>query len=259
VTEGSEPRVQRLVFGEVAELYDQARPGYPSALFDRVVELAGLRPGDSVLEVGAGTGKATAALLERGFDVTAVEPSAEMAAVLRRTCPAAEVLAGGLEDQELALGHFAAVVAAQSWHWVDQKLGPSLVADALAPGGWLALFWNVPIDDRSELRREIEAAYERYVPSLIGLSALRKTNPWAPSQLEASGRFGVAVVESLQWDARYDTAGYLALLQTQSDHRLLDDETRAALLDAVAAAIDRHGGWIEHPYEVELVAAPRLG
>ncbi|HEX5096633.1 MAG TPA: hypothetical protein VFX21_11490, partial [Acidimicrobiia bacterium] len=62
-------REQRLVFGEVADQYDRARPGYPDAAFDAVVEYAPVRPGDRVLEVGAGTGKATTSMLARGLDV----------------------------------------------------------------------------------------------------------------------------------------------------------------------------------------------
>jgi hypothetical protein len=54
------------VFGEVAELYDQARPSYPAVLFDDVIAFAPQSP--RVLEVGAGTGKATVLLAERGLE-----------------------------------------------------------------------------------------------------------------------------------------------------------------------------------------------
>jgi hypothetical protein len=69
------------VFGEVAELYDAHRPGYPGELIDDVVGLAGLEPdAGRVLAVGAGTGKAAALFAARGYSVTAIEPSAAMAA-----------------------------------------------------------------------------------------------------------------------------------------------------------------------------------
>jgi hypothetical protein len=74
-------REQRLVFGEVAAQYEAARPSYPDALFETIINFGGLQPGDRALEVGAGTGKATAGFLARGLDVHALEPSAEMAAV----------------------------------------------------------------------------------------------------------------------------------------------------------------------------------
>jgi len=74
---------QGLVFGEVAEQYDRARPSYPDALFDTIIEYGGLALGDVALEIGAGTGKATRGFLARGIAVHALEPSPGMAAVLR--------------------------------------------------------------------------------------------------------------------------------------------------------------------------------
>jgi protein-L-isoaspartate O-methyltransferase len=73
---------RRLSFGAVAEADDRARPSYPPALVGDVLEFVGLDPGsgDRVLEVGAGTGKATVVFAERGANVVALEPSAEMAA-----------------------------------------------------------------------------------------------------------------------------------------------------------------------------------
>src|ERR1700742_1269450 len=82
-------RERRLVFGEVAELYDRHRPTYPAELVDDLVALAGLDGSRPVLEVGAGTGKATVLFASRGIPVIAVEPSAEMAAVAARNAGAA--------------------------------------------------------------------------------------------------------------------------------------------------------------------------
>src|SRR5438552_140762 len=80
----SAEREQGTVFGEVAELYDRARPGYPTALVDEVLAFAPESP--RVLDVGAGTGKATVPFAERGLEVVALQPSVGMAAVARRNC-----------------------------------------------------------------------------------------------------------------------------------------------------------------------------
>ncbi len=73
------------MFGEIAQQYDAFRPSYPDALFDTIVEFGELHAGDRALEIGAGTGKATAGFRARGLDVHALEPSPEMAAILRAT------------------------------------------------------------------------------------------------------------------------------------------------------------------------------
>ena len=76
-------REQRFVFGEVADLYDRARPGYPEQLVEDVLRFRGL-PAPRVLEVGAGTGKATVVFAARGLEIVALEPTPEMAAVAAR-------------------------------------------------------------------------------------------------------------------------------------------------------------------------------
>ncbi|MDQ1721089.1 MAG: hypothetical protein QOI26_823, partial [Pseudonocardiales bacterium] len=80
-------------FGSEAARYDQARPSYPDAALDSV--LTGLaadqtdqeRATRRILDVGAGTGKLTAALLGRGAEVVAVEPDPQMLAVLAQRLP----------------------------------------------------------------------------------------------------------------------------------------------------------------------------
>lgn len=74
----------RAIFNEDAELYDRARPGYPPSLIRDLGQLAGIGPDSRVVEIGPGTGQATAALTALGASVTAVELGAALAAVLRR-------------------------------------------------------------------------------------------------------------------------------------------------------------------------------
>src|SRR5712692_3838624 len=86
-TVSREEREERFIFGEVAGLYDQARPGYPEALVDDVLAYVG-QVSPRVLEVGAGTGKATVAFAARGLQILAIEPAPEMAAMASRNCEA---------------------------------------------------------------------------------------------------------------------------------------------------------------------------
>lgn len=74
----------RRTFETAADLYDAARPSYPDELFDDLVSLAGLKAGDRLLEIGCATGKATRALLDRGFSVVCVEMGAQLAERARR-------------------------------------------------------------------------------------------------------------------------------------------------------------------------------
>jgi SAM-dependent methyltransferase len=244
-------REQRLVFGEVAEDYARERPSYPDALADDVVALAG---GREALEVGAGTGKATAAFVARGLRVTALEPSPGMAAVGRRLVPAAEWVVSGIEELS-GEARFDLVYAAQSWHWVDPARGFARVHALLRPGGLLALFWNRPQDGSGELRRDLDAVYARVAPELREGGG-RATDHAAA--IRASGRFGAVEERAYRWSDRRSAESYVRLLGTHSNHRLLPEDRRDALQDAVRAVIQAHGGTIEISYVTELYLARPL-
>lgn len=129
-------------FDRVAVEYDRHRPTYPEQLIDLACEAAELRGGEEVLEIGCGTGQLTGSLLARGLRVTAVEPGAQLAALARRL-PAGmgrlEVLNARLEDARLPHARFRAVFSGSAIHWVDPDVGWRRAADALVPGGTLAL------------------------------------------------------------------------------------------------------------------------
>jgi SAM-dependent methyltransferase len=111
-------------------------------VFEDLTTLARLRPGSRVLELGCGTGQATVPLATRGFEVLAVELGAGLADVARRKLaafPAVEIINAAFEEWSLPLAPFDAVVAATSFHWLDAEVRLAKVADALRPGGALAL------------------------------------------------------------------------------------------------------------------------
>ncbi len=121
-----------------AQAYERGRPGYPEAAVDWLLP-AGAR---DVVDLGAGTGKLTRQLADRGLDVVAVEPSDGMRAELARTLPGVPVLAGTAERMPLPDGSADAVLVAQAWHWVDQVVAVPEVVRVLRPGGRLGLIWN---------------------------------------------------------------------------------------------------------------------
>jgi SAM-dependent methyltransferase len=260
-------REQRLVFGEVADAYDRVRPTYPEPLFDAVARFAALGPGDRVLEVGCGTGRATVPLARRGLTVLGLEPSADMAAVARRHCaafPAVRIDTTTFEAWPVERHAFRLLVSAQAWHWVAPAARATKAHDALAPGGVLALCWNrVRWRADDPVRAALDATYDRLSPTLAarrpGFPGLGAAPAPPPSvvELEASGRFGPVRRHEYPWHARYRADRYVELLSTQSDHRMLPEPERRALLDGVAAVVAAAGGEIRVDYVAELYVTRR--
>ena len=258
---------QRLAFGRVAELYDRARPSYPAAVVDELIELAGLRPGDRVLEVGAGTGKLTRLLAERGLAVLALEPSAAMADLARTNCrryPLVEIEQVDFERWQPSLPPLPLVVSAQAWHWVTPELRYERAADALDPGGTLAAIWTLPDWEHTQLRDRLRGAYRLAAPDLEADFPMHPASEptdlagdWQ-TEIEASGGFAGPEVRKHPWTCSYSSAEYLELLQTHQDHILLAPAARERLLAAVAAAIDAAGGEIVLSFVTRLCLARRV-
>lgn len=99
------------VFRVGGDEYDNFMGRYSRVLAPLFADFAGVCPGDRVLDVGAGTGALTAALLARGASATAVDPSPEFAAVLRERFPGLEVEEAPAEAIPFADGVFDAALA----------------------------------------------------------------------------------------------------------------------------------------------------
>src|SRR5690606_1374277 len=123
-------RKQRsLSFGAIADQYDRHRPDYPLQLVDDVVALL---PGRQIVEIGAGTGKATALFAARGLAITAVEPDPAMANVLRSRQSNVRIEHGALESWTPDRP-FDGLISAQAWHWTDPQTRWQRAASALGP------------------------------------------------------------------------------------------------------------------------------
>ena len=225
----------RTTFDQAAELYQDARPEYPGELFDRLTADARLQPGDRVLEIGAGPGKATLPLARRGLQVTALEPGVALAAQARKNLAdySVDVVNVRFEDWQGPAGQYAAVVAATAWHWIDPQLRYELAARALRPDGRLA-FWSashVFPPDGDPFFDEIQAVYDAIgqglpddAPRPAPGELLEQT-----SEIEASGLFDVVTVQHFDWTVDYDAETYIDLLRTFSNHIAMEAESRQIL------------------------------
>ena len=129
-------------FGSGAAAYERGRPSYPSTAVDLLVEELGIGPGARVVDLGAGTGKWTRLLVERGARVIAVEPVGGMQHQLMAAVPEAEVVDAPAESVPLPDGSVDVVTAAQAFHWFDAPKALAECARLLRPGGGLGMVWN---------------------------------------------------------------------------------------------------------------------
>jgi SAM-dependent methyltransferase len=217
----------RETFDRAAEIYHRVRPDYPEALYDDLIALAQLAPGDRLLEVGCATGKATLPLARRGFRITCVELGARLAAEARGNLTGfpVEVVQGRFEDWEQAQP-VSLVFAATAWHWVDPGAGYQRAWEALRPGGHLAIWKQEHVfpDGGDPFFREIQEVYEEIGEARPSDAAWPRPGELADDRagIEASGLFEVLAVRQYDWERVYDVEEYLELLTTFSANVMAD-------------------------------------
>jgi SAM-dependent methyltransferase len=205
-------------------LYQRARPEYPPALYERLLEVTGLEPPSRLLEVGCATGKATLPLARLGFCITALEPGPSLAAAARANLNNydVEVIETRFEDWDPGGAAFDMVFAATAWHWVDPSVRHAKAAAVLRPGGYLAL-WGaghvIPYNG-DPFFDEIQEVYDEIGEGLPpGWVTPRPSELADDSQeIEASGYFKVLEVWQYDWETVHNADSYIDLLNTFSGH-----------------------------------------
>jgi SAM-dependent methyltransferase len=170
-------------FAEVASAYDRGRPEYAPAVVGAIAAELDIPPAGPVLDLAAGTGKLTRALLGVGLDVVAVEPQLQLRELLAESVGSERVREGLAEAIPLPDESVAAVTVADAFHWFDHALALAEIGRVLRPGGGLAVLSAVP--DWSG------ASWAHEVGTLIAgmLTAHPKFDgpPWQESVRAASG------------------------------------------------------------------------
>ncbi len=211
-----------LSFGSAAAAYERGRPSYPPEAIDWLLP-AGAR---NVLDLGAGTGKLTTRLVERGLDVVAVDPVPEMLEVLRTSLPETRALLGTAEEIPLEDNSVDAVLVAQAWHWVDPERAIPEVARVLRPGGRLGLVWNT---------RDERLGWVRELGRIIG----RDDDP-VRDKVTLSAPFTDLARHQVEWTNYLTPQALIDLVSSRSYCITSPAEVRTKTLDQVRELLATH-------------------
>lgn len=214
-------------FARVAAEYERGRPEYPRDAIDWSLGSEPL----NVLDLGAGTGKLTAGLLNAGHRVIAVEPLAEMREILAAGLPRALVLTGSAEQLPLEDASVDAVAVGAAFHWFDQDLALAEIARVLRPAGILGLLGNGFDTSPSWVAR---------VREILGPPAIERPGHW-PSAEVLHERFVEVEEREFPHVQRIDRAGLRDLASSRSTLAVMSDAERQDVL----ASIDRL--WEQEP------------
>jgi SAM-dependent methyltransferase len=235
-----------------AAAYERGRPGYPAGAIEWLCTELGLRPGRTVADVGAGTGKLTRELVASGATVVAVEPVPGMRSVLAEMVPGARALDGTAEAMPVPDESLDAITVAQAFHWFDIRGTLAEFQRVLRPGGRFAVIWNRRLRDQP-LHRAIHELTEPY----RGDSPSHYDSGWRES-IAADGRFAAAGETKVPFEQRFDADGLVDRVGSISFIAALDDEERGRVLGRVRALALEPGAPLRLGYSTETYAYERL-
>lgn len=256
----------RATFDAAAASYQDARPDYPTELYDDLLELTGLTPPARLLEIGPGPGKATLPFARRGFRITAIELGAELAEQARRNLaafPGVDVVTSTFEEWD-ARHEYDLVYAATAWHWIDPATKYDKAAELLRPRGHLAVWgathafpagWDPFFAEIQKVYEEIgeNKADDRFPPPAPD----EVTDPVA-GEMAASGRFEVVGERRYVWGLRYTVDQYLALLDTFSGHIAMGPAKRGRLYGEIRRLIGERPDGMLTRHWISILTVGRL-
>lgn len=228
-------------FGAESGNYERGRPEYPAEAVAWM--LAPLDGADAaVIDIGAGTGKLTRAVLARpGTTITAVDPDAEMLATLRGVLPDVPGLLGSAEQLPLPDAAADAAVLGQAWHWVEPIAASQEIGRVVRPGGVLGLIWNVR-DERVDWVRR--------------LSGIMKGSPAeqmiAENRVRVAAPFGGPEEQRWEWKRAMSRPELHAMARSRSYVITSPPEEKARIAREMDALFDElgldDGTTIDMPY-----------
>lgn len=251
------PEEAALGFERGAADYERGRPGYPAAAIARLAHELDIGPERVIVDLAAGTGKLTRALLGLGARVVAIEPVAAMREQLEQAVPGVDVLDGTAERMPLDDGTVHAVLVAQAFHWFDVPAAAAEIHRVLVPGGGLGV-----------VRNEWDESVEWIVAmrALTAKHAARverdRSDDWREA-LGATGLFSPCLQDIFPNPVRVSVDTLCARITSLSFVALLDDERRARLLDEVSALVAERGlvaadGLLDTPYRTHITWCRRV-
>ena len=193
-------------------------------------------PGPRVLDLGAGTGKLTAALVALGMDVVAVEPDAAMLNELRHALPDVRALPGRAEAIPLPDGSVDAVLAGNALHWFEMEVAGPEIARVLAPCGVLAGLWNVMDDRRDWVAGLEQVGGDAAIGPRDTLGRWRAATAGAHlPRTAAAAHFGRPEQAEFPHGQRRTADSLVATLATRAGLLVMPADQREAMLNRISA------------------------
>ena len=241
-------------FDTVAATYEKLRPGYVDDLYRAIFDYIPIGEMSNVVEVGSGSGQASAPMLKTGCFLTAVECGPHFSECLKERFREHErfsVITDKFENVDFPEGAFDLVYSASAFHWIPEEIGYKKIFSMLKNGGAFARFANHPYRAKGapELSKEIDDIYDEYYYTFYHKQRempIEYSEEQAKERALTAEKYGFSDIQYKMFyrERHFSAKEYVALLGTYSDHIAIDEKIRTDFFSKIAEAINNHGGVI---------------
>jgi SAM-dependent methyltransferase len=252
-------------FDTVAELYEDARPGYPEELYNEIAKYFSIHDGLKILEVGAGDGKATEEIYKKWHpQLTALEPGPTLCRLLRKkfaVMPGVRIVESCFEDFD-PIERYDCLVSATAFHWTDEGNRYEKAADALKKKGILVLYWNNYSRNDDPIFDEIQEIYRAYYPERIEDRDIREIQrekiEKRRQEILSSRYFQLLSHNEYIHTKSYTAQDYVNLLKTFSNNSTKSEASLNEFYMKIEERIVNRGNKLQLPIHVNLEIAKRI-
>lgn len=240
-------------FDEAADYYDLYRPSYPDELVEYIVSKAGLGPSSQILEIGAGSGKASELFLNKGYELLCIEPGPQLAEVGRRKHQdkKLEYLVTRFEHWDEPENRFDLIFSATAYHWVPQPIGYKKCASTLKADGNLALFWNMYFGEGDSQYEELVSLCNQYgVVYFQNGQDMELRIQTIAKEMTDSGYFHNPEIIRYPWKQSFNAESFIGFIKTGNGFLGKSDIEKSEIETEIIAVLDKMGGSVD----IELVS-----
>lgn len=245
-------RTESEIFNKAAEYYDRFRPSYPQEIIETLISEAEISKGSKLLEIGAGSGKATSQFAGKGFDILCIEPGEDLVRIgnERFKSETIEFCLGRFEQTKLPEERFDLVFAAQSFHWIPQPIGFEKCHSILKSQGSLAILYNMYLVEDTEQDRELLNLSNKYggFADFVTANQSYKRIKSICSDIENCKKFTAVKVFKKYWIKEYTADEYYGFVLTGNKILQKTEEEKEKIYEDIKCLANKFGGTITRPY-----------
>ncbi len=262
----------------IAGIYEEIRPSYPEQLIEDVISKANLKLNSRLLEIGAGTGKATVQFAKKGFNINAIEIGEDMAEILCDKCidyPNVSIEVASFEECiSTNAQKYDMIYSAQAFHWIDKNVKYRKCHELLNDGGYLVLFWYNPSNNKLaktiEIQEKIDSIVDKYVanystdrgkPERLEHDGVYKEDE-RKTEIESSGLFELIEKINYTQETSNNAQQYLKVMKSVPAFASIVDGLENGVLESmdneITELINNYGGYIGTLFNFSLYITKKI-